>query len=296
LQSPEDLFYFQQVLVRLRPQVVLETGTYRGGLAFFAASLFSQLGLEASRVVTIDAFDPESNYQNLDNHALCPVCHDCVKAHETDLWRRHVVFFQGNSLRLADNAHRFVEELRRRDGRRGPVLITLDAQHSFDGTLLELHFYAGLVDVGSYVVLQDARLDETYLRAGPQAAGLRLLELQGQWVWDREVEVFGHTQHMWLRRVAQGPPVELSFVAHSQDLVEQNPMVVIAQGGRCEGPTEVLQEHSWPDSPLVCHALCLRDGECRFATYSARPTLCTLRRDCDHMEPAPMSAIYEKQI
>ncbi|CAK0861604.1 unnamed protein product [Prorocentrum cordatum] len=193
LQSPEDLIYLQQLIVRLRPRVVVETGTYRGGLALFVASIFDQLGLAGSQVVTLDTFDVESNFHNLDNQPLCPVCLDCVRAHETELWRAHVVFFRGNSLRLSEEVRRAVAESRR--GGAGPVVVLLDAQHSYSATLVELHLYGGLVDVGSYVVVQDARLDATYGRPGPLAAGAQLLQT-GQWVWDRDVEVFGHTQHM----------------------------------------------------------------------------------------------------
>ena len=102
--------------------------------------------------------------------------------------------------------------------------MSLDAQHSYDGTLLELHYYGPLVSVGSYLVLQDARLDDTYGRAGPYSAGVRLISDGAfpngapQWVWDRDVEVFGYTQHLWLRRDAHGPPVGLMFEADDEDL------------------------------------------------------------------------------
>ncbi|CAE8713459.1 unnamed protein product, partial [Polarella glacialis] len=94
LQSPEDLMYLQQVITRVRPGIVIESGTFRGGLAFFMASVFSHLGLDDSRVLTMDAFDVNSNFHNLDNHPLCPVCMDCVKAYETELWKKHVLFFE----------------------------------------------------------------------------------------------------------------------------------------------------------------------------------------------------------
>mmetsp|Transcript_17431 Transcript_17431/g.54536 ORF Transcript_17431/g.54536 Transcript_17431/m.54536 type:complete len:417 (+) Transcript_17431:155-1405(+) len=300
LQAPEDLLHFQQLLVRLQPQVVLETGTYRGGLAFFAASVLAQLGLEHSLVVTMDAFDMESNFHNLDNHPLCPVCHECAKAHETELWKRHVVFFQGNSLHLAGAVGRFVREAQR--PARGPVLVTLDAQHSYDATLLELHLYAGLASVGSYVVLQDARLDALYGRAGPLAAGARLLE-DGRWLWDREAEEsLGHTQHLWLRRLAEGPPVALGFQALSQDLVSWSPFRLLRRGARCAAPgggdgRPPGEAAAAVDSLLSCQAVCLRapPSACRFLSFLQRPEAhCLLAPACARLEPEPTGEVYQR--
>eukprot|EP00931_Biecheleriopsis_adriatica_P033548 TRINITY_DN19475_c0_g1_i1.p1 TRINITY_DN19475_c0_g1~~TRINITY_DN19475_c0_g1_i1.p1 ORF type:complete len:433 (+),score=88.78 TRINITY_DN19475_c0_g1_i1:102-1301(+) len=298
LQGPEDLMYLQQVIVRLRPSVIIESGTYRGGLAFFAASVLSQLGLETSRVITMDPFSMHNNFNNLDNHLICPVCMDCVKAYETEAWQKHVIFFEGNSLRLRDQVAQLVSELRGA-GASGPVLLTLDAQHSFDATLTELHLYSGLVDVGSYIVLQDARLDLTYGRPGPMTAGAMLLkEHPPQWVWDRDVQVFGHTQHLWLRRVALGPPVQLSFHFADKDLVSDTPFQLKASGSVCTGSAP-LKEVDWAGGLLTCQAICLRvpDEMCSYIEFWDQliPTICVLRQDCgqlQHVEGGPL--VYER--
>eukprot|EP00929_Paragymnodinium_shiwhaense_P084115 TRINITY_DN44961_c0_g1_i1.p1 TRINITY_DN44961_c0_g1~~TRINITY_DN44961_c0_g1_i1.p1 ORF type:complete len:416 (+),score=72.10 TRINITY_DN44961_c0_g1_i1:174-1421(+) len=297
LQAPEDLLYLQQVITRLRPQVVLETGTYRGGLAYFIASLFSQLGLAKSKVVTMDVFPLDANYHNMDNHPLCPVCLDCVKAYETDLWRRHVVFFEGNSLRQYGEVKRFVAKLHEQDGRWGPTLLSLDAQHDYGGTLLEMHHYGPLVDPGSYMVVQDARLDSTYGMAGPLAAGARLLEDgPSQWLWDRDVEVFGHTQHLWIRRLTWGEPVSLQFAALSTNFVAWNPFEIAAEDAVCVGG-EPLHEVGFQDSAYECQAVCLRvpDKACLFISYSLKLGFCTLRRDCPHQVALKTATIYARQ-
>ncbi|CAE8589520.1 unnamed protein product, partial [Polarella glacialis] len=207
----------------------------------------------------------------------------------------------GNSLRLADEVFRMVSLLRK-EGNTGPVLISLDAQHSFDATLAELHLYARGVDVGSYVILQDARLDATYNRPGPLAAGARLLEdVPRQWEWDRDIEVYGHTQHLWLRRVAWGPPVALGFTALSEDLVSTTPFRKVAEGASCIGGSEPLQEIAWAGSLLACQAICLRmpDDACKFLTFfPSDPPVCVFRRDCLDMLPEPEEAptVYERLV
>ena len=57
VKCPLDLWIYQEIMCAVRPDVVVETGTYRGGSALFFASLFDLLG--AGRVYTIDvAADP----------------------------------------------------------------------------------------------------------------------------------------------------------------------------------------------------------------------------------------------
>lgn len=247
----------------------------------------------------MDAFDLESSFHNLDNHPLCPVCLDCVKAYQTDLWKKHVIFFQGNSLRLAENVRDIVEKLRGAGMGQGPIIVSLDAQHSFDATLVELHLYAELVDVDSYLIVQDARLDATYNRAGPMTAGLRLLEESPpQWIWDRNVEVLGHTQHLWLRRIAPGRPVELSFFSQDEDLVVSTPFSLFAEGSQCGNSSKKLQEIDWAGSLPACQAICLRklDSVCRYLMYirSPDPPICVLLEDCLDLQREPTSEVYER--
>eukprot|EP00933_Yihiella_yeosuensis_P055675 TRINITY_DN54534_c0_g1_i1.p1 TRINITY_DN54534_c0_g1~~TRINITY_DN54534_c0_g1_i1.p1 ORF type:complete len:290 (-),score=30.99 TRINITY_DN54534_c0_g1_i1:127-876(-) len=246
----------------------------------------------------MDAFDVDSSFHNMDTHPLCPVCLDCVKAYTTDLWKKHVIFFEGNSLKLANQVQKMVSQLRQ-EGNVGPVIVSLDAQHSFDATLVELHLYGDLVHPGSYLILQDVRLDMAYGRPGPFTAGVRLLEEEPpQWVWDRDVEIYGHTQHMWLRRIAFGPPVGLSFNVIDEDLVSSSPFRLKIRGSICWGGAPAIQEIDWSGSDLACQAICLRvaDDVCRYIAYHEKLDLCVLHGDCPQLVPQPESepVVYER--
>src|SRR5688572_12671066 len=52
LKCPMDLWIYQELLVRTRPDVVVETGTYAGGSALYLASILDQVG--HGQVLTID--------------------------------------------------------------------------------------------------------------------------------------------------------------------------------------------------------------------------------------------------
>src|SRR5262245_48768661 len=52
LKCPFDLWMYQELLVRTRPDVVVETGTFQGGSALYLASIFDQIG--KGQVITVD--------------------------------------------------------------------------------------------------------------------------------------------------------------------------------------------------------------------------------------------------
>src|SRR5215211_7606043 len=52
LKCPLDLWLYQELLVRSRPDVVVETGTWCGGSALYMAMILDHIG--QGRVITID--------------------------------------------------------------------------------------------------------------------------------------------------------------------------------------------------------------------------------------------------
>src|SRR5918996_5176167 len=52
LKNPLDLWVYQEIMCETRPDLVIETGTYRGGTALFLASICDLLG--GGEVVSID--------------------------------------------------------------------------------------------------------------------------------------------------------------------------------------------------------------------------------------------------
>ena len=50
LKNPLDLWVYQEIMFETRPELVVETGTYRGGSAAFLASMCDLLGEGESRL------------------------------------------------------------------------------------------------------------------------------------------------------------------------------------------------------------------------------------------------------
>lgn len=133
LQNPLDAWIIQEIMYEVRPDFVVEAGTYKGGSAALWAMLLEQMNPEG-RVITVDVTDITQQARRL------PIV------------QRKVDFLIGSSVDPA-----IVAEVRRRIGT-GRTLVILDSLHTRDHVLKELRAYSPLVSVGSYLVVQDTGL------------------------------------------------------------------------------------------------------------------------------------------
>ncbi len=68
IQLPEDMIRYQEVVARLKPDVIVETGIAHGGSAIFSASLCRLLG--KGRVVAVDIEIRPHNRRAIEAHPL----------------------------------------------------------------------------------------------------------------------------------------------------------------------------------------------------------------------------------
>lgn len=134
VQNPNDVWITQEILFEVKPDFVVETGTYQGGSAALWALLLREINPDG-RVITID----------IEDHA--------AEARRLPIARERVDFLLGSS-----TAPEIVAEVKRRVTGRKVVLI-LDSNHRKEHVLAELQAYAGIVPVGSYAVVQDSNIN-----------------------------------------------------------------------------------------------------------------------------------------
>lgn len=168
---PTDLWVYGELVEELRPGLVLETGTFRGGTALFLADRLQLAG--SGRVVSVD---PE------------------VEARRPEHPR--VTYLTG---RPDDPA--VVDDVARRIDPSRPVLALLGAGRTEEEVSAELAAYAPLLPAGSALLV--GHTDEP----GPAAAVAAFLEQQPDYALDPRGERHFLTSHPGghLRRVAGGP-------------------------------------------------------------------------------------------
>lgn len=132
VQLPEDMVRIQEVIARVRPDVIVETGVAHGGSLVFYASLCK--ALDRGRVVGVDIEIRPHNRAAIEAHPLKPL----------------ITLIEGSSV-----DPRVVEQVAAEIRPGETVLVTLDSDHSYEHVVAELQAYSPFVTPGSYVVAMD---------------------------------------------------------------------------------------------------------------------------------------------
>jgi cephalosporin hydroxylase len=132
IQLPEDMIRIQELIWRLKPDVVVETGVAHGGSLVFYASLFS--AMQRGRVIGVDIEIRPHNRAAIEAHPMAS----------------RITLVEGSSIAAAT-----VAAVRAQIRPGETVLVILDSNHSRDHVAAELFLYAPLVSENSYIVACD---------------------------------------------------------------------------------------------------------------------------------------------
>ena len=197
IQLPEDMIRAQEVVYRVRPDVIIETGVAHGGSLIFYASLCK--ALERGRVVGIDIEIRPHNRQAIEAHELFPF----------------ITLVEGSS--VAPDVVRHVHSLVKPGE---TVLVILDSNHTRQHVADELEAYHSLVTPGSYIVATDGSMKDLWdvprgkpewTWDNPTAAAAEFAERHAEFVLEQPAWPFNeseltqnitHWPGAWLRRKA----------------------------------------------------------------------------------------------
>ena len=155
IQLPDDMFRLQEVIWRVQPDVIVETGIAHGGSLVFHASLCQGMG--KGRVIGIDIEIRKHNRAAIEAHRLAP----------------YITMVEGSSVDPGVVAR--VRSLIRPGER---VIAILDSNHTKAHVAAELAVYGEMVSVGSYVVACDGIMG--HLPGAPRSAD--------DWGWNNPTE------------------------------------------------------------------------------------------------------------
>ncbi|MCO7516149.1 cephalosporin hydroxylase family protein [Pseudomonas guariconensis] len=136
IQLPQDMIAMQELVWRIKPDLIIECGIAHGGSIIYYASLLQLLG--HGEVLGIDVDIRPHNRKAIEEH---PMAH-------------RITMFEGSSI-----APEMVAKVRRlAEGKK--VIVVLDSNHTHDHVLEELRQYAPLVSVDSYCVVMDTVVED----------------------------------------------------------------------------------------------------------------------------------------
>jgi len=196
IQLPEDMVRIQEVIYRVKPDVIVETGVAHGGSLIYYAGLCK--AMSRGRVIGVDVEIRPHNRKAIEAHELFPF----------------ITLIEGDSVssEVVDAVKALIQP--------GDVtMVILDSNHTKQHVLGELEAYHGLVTVGSYIVATDGIMQDLYdvprgkpewADDNPTAAAAEFAQNHPDFILEQPAWVFNestltrnitHWPGAWLRKV-----------------------------------------------------------------------------------------------
>jgi cephalosporin hydroxylase len=153
IQYPQDMVCLQELIWRIKPSVIVETGIAHGGSLILSASMLALLDVcdAITDNAPLDVRTPRRQVIGVDIE-IRPHNRAAIEAHPM---YQYISMIEGSS--IDPDIVQQVHDLARSDG---PVLVCLDSNHTHEHVLAELSAYAPLVTPDSYCVVFDTVIED----------------------------------------------------------------------------------------------------------------------------------------
>ena len=138
IQFPQDIVAMQEIIWKVKPQLIIETGIAHGGSLIFYASMLELLGGDGM-VLGIDIDIRAHNRVEIEKHSMF----------------KRIKMIEGSSIGkdVISQVYEFAKG-------KSPVLVVLDSMHTHAHVLEELKAYSPLVAKDSYLVVFDTVVED----------------------------------------------------------------------------------------------------------------------------------------
>lgn len=153
IQYPEDMVAMQELIWRVRPDLIVETGIAHGGSLVLSASMLALLDMcdAIESGTTLDPKSPKRKVLGVDID---------IRAHNRAAIEAHPMASRINMIEGSSIDKDVIARVREIASAHETVLVCLDSNHVHDHVLAELEAYAPLVSVGSYCVVFDTFVED----------------------------------------------------------------------------------------------------------------------------------------
>ena len=176
IQFPQDIVALQEIIWKVKPDLIVETGIAHGGSLIFHASMLELIGGDG-QVLGIDIDVRQHNRVEIEKHPTS----------------KRITMIQGSSI-----APEIVEQVFVLAKVKRKVMVILDSNHTHNHVLRELQLYSPMVTRDSYLVVFDTTIEDTppgfYIDRpwgkgnSPMTAVWEFLKTNNRFVIDKEIE------------------------------------------------------------------------------------------------------------
>lgn len=171
IQTPEDMILMQELIFKVQPDIIIETGIAHGGSLIYYASIMELLN--KGKVIGVDIEIREHNRKVLQNHPLI----------------KRIELIEGDS-----TSSEITKEIRKRIPENSRVIVCLDSNHTKYHVLKELQLYQAFIVPGCYIVVFDTNTsklaelgvsDKEYIDNSPKEAVEEFLKINHDFEVDK---------------------------------------------------------------------------------------------------------------
>ena len=138
IQFPQDMIAIQELIWKIKPDLIIETGIAHGGSLIFSASILEIIG--KGEVIGIDIDIRKHNKESIEKHSMF----------------KRIKMIEGSSV-----SKNIINQVYKLAKNKKKILIFLDSKHTEKHVLKELESYSKLVKKGSYIVVFDTIIEDT---------------------------------------------------------------------------------------------------------------------------------------
>lgn len=153
IQAPAEIVAMQEIIWKVRPELIIETGVAHGGSLIMSASMLAFLDI-SDAIVAGEMIDPR-----LSRRKVLGVDID-IRAHNRAAIEAHPMASRIQMIQGSSIDSEVVEQVRRVASGYSRILVCLDSNHTHEHVLAELQAYAPLVSLGSYCVVYDTVIED----------------------------------------------------------------------------------------------------------------------------------------
>lgn len=176
IQLPTDVLAIQELIWRVKPDLIIETGVAHGGSIIFSASMLELLGGDGI-VLGIDIDIRAHNRAEIEGHPMS----------------KRITLLEGSSTsdKILGNVKMIASGKQR-------VMVILDSNHTHEHVAAELALYSPLVTKESYLVVLDTIIEDMDADAhpdrpwgkgdNPKTAVWEFMKLSDRFEVDRDIE------------------------------------------------------------------------------------------------------------
>jgi len=137
IQYPQDMIAMQELIWKVQPDLIIETGVAHGGSLIYYASILELIG--KGEVLGIDIDIREHNRVEIEKHPMF----------------KRIKLVQGSSI-----SDEVMQEVKKVSAGKKTVMVSLDSNHTHEHVLEELKLYSPFVTKDSYLIAFDTVVED----------------------------------------------------------------------------------------------------------------------------------------